>query len=261
MVGLQSDSHEPDDSLHLPRILCLHGGGVNGSIFQTQARALIKQLPDFRLVFANAPWLSEAGPGILPVYKDHGPFRRWLRWRPEHPVMDDDVAACLIKASLEACKRADPGTGAWVGILGFSQGAKIAASLLYDQQIREENGLPPETDYKFGVLLAGRGPLVSFCDASVHPALQMPGELSKMDFLYPGASPHILSLPTIHVHGLLDEGLFWHRRMLKQYHDPLTSTVIEWEGNHRVPLKRDEVGRVAVAIRRTARYQGVDVMQ
>ena len=69
----------PDDNLHAPRILCLHGGGVNSSVFRSQCRALIKHLPAFRLVFADGPWFCEAGPGIVPVYEDCGPFRRWLR--------------------------------------------------------------------------------------------------------------------------------------------------------------------------------------
>ena len=83
----------PDPTLPYPRILCLHGGGVTGEIFRAQARSLIKYLPTFRLVFADAPFYCAPGPGIVPVYEDWGPFRRWLRWLPEHPEIDDESAA------------------------------------------------------------------------------------------------------------------------------------------------------------------------
>ncbi|KAI9876468.1 MAG: hypothetical protein M1830_006441 [Pleopsidium flavum] len=249
----------PNETLHLPRILCLHGGGVTGDIFKAQARALIKHLPDFRLVFANAPFFSGPGPDIIPVYEDYGPFRRWLRWRPEHPEIDSEAAAKMIISSLERCKQEDKGDGPWVGLLGFSQGAKIAASLLYDQQIRVERERKADTDYRFAVLLAGRGPLLSFCHHSASPALMTAGQMSLESFDYPGKSLHVLRLPTIHVHGLNDEGLYWHRKMLKQYHDPKTSTLIEWKGAHRVPLKRADVMKVATEVYRVAQEQGIDV--
>lgn len=249
----------PNEKLHLPRILCLHGGGVTGDIFRLQARALIRHLPDFRLVFADAPFFSEPGPGIAPVYEEYGPFRRWLRWWPEDPEIDSETAVKMIISSLEKCKQEDRADGPWIGLLGFSQGAKIAASLLYNQQIRLEREGKADTDYKFAVLLAGRGPLLSFCDHSTSPALMTADQMSLESFVYPEKSPHVLRLPTIHVHGLHDPGLHWHRKMLKLYHDPKTSTLIEWDGTHRVPLKRTDVVKVATEIYRVAREQGIDV--
>lgn len=56
-----------DSSLALPRILCLHGGGVTGDVFRLQARALIQAFKSrFRFVFVDAPFLCDAGPGISP---------------------------------------------------------------------------------------------------------------------------------------------------------------------------------------------------
>ena len=248
----------PEETLELPRILCLHGGGVTGDVFRAQSRALIKHLPDFRLVFADGPFFCDPGPGIVPVYEDYGPFRRWLRWLPEHPEIDNESAIEECMYNIETCKREDEGEGPWVGIMGFSQGAKMTSSLLYDQQIRLQKTGKAETDYKFGVLLAGRSPIVSFSEYSDHPALVKAGQISE-GFDYPGKSPHILRIPTIHVHGLNDGGLHLHRKMLNQYHDPRTTTVIEWDGNHRVPLKLTDVKPITEAIYRVARQQGVDV--
>lgn len=248
----------PEDTLHLPRILCLHGGGVTGEVFRMQARALIKWLPDFRLVFADGPFFCDPGPGIVPVYQDFGPFRRWLRWLPEHPAIDDDAATEEVMYAIETCKREDEGDGPWVGLLGFSQGAKLSSSLLYDQQIRMEKDGKADTDYKFAVLLAGRSPIVSFCEYSRSEACVAPGAISE-GFKFEGESPHILRLPTIHVHGLADPGLHLHRKMLNQYHDPKAMTVIEWDGTHRVPIKKTDVEKITTEIYRVAREQGVNV--
>ncbi|KID60953.1 citrinin biosynthesis oxydoreductase CtnB, partial [Metarhizium brunneum ARSEF 3297] len=70
-----------DDTLSLPRILCLHGGGVNGTVFRLQCRAIIAQLGHrFRFVFMDAPYTSRPHRDIVTVYGDFAPFYRWLAW-------------------------------------------------------------------------------------------------------------------------------------------------------------------------------------
>lgn len=247
----------PPENLSLPRILCLHGGGVTAEIFRLQARSLIRALPTFRLVFADGPFYCAAGPGIVPVYEDHGPFRRWLRWLPgEHAPIDDDAAIEEVLYAIDTCKRDDAGTGPWVGLLGFSQGAKLAASLLYDQQVRLEKTGTAETEYKFAVLLAGRQPLISFSEFSQGKAVLPAGAISE-GFWYEGPNEHVLRLPTIHVHGLNDAGLHLHRRLMEQYCDRKSVTLVEWDGTHRVPLKKTDVDRICTEIFRVAREQGV----
>ena len=243
-------------NLALPRILCLHGGGVTGEIFRSQARALIRALPSFRLVFADGPFFCDAGPGIVPVYEENGPFRRWLRWLPEHRDIDDETAIDEVMYSINNCKDEDPGTGPWVALLGFSQGAKLSASLLYDQQIHMEKEGKADTDYKFGILLAGRHPLVCLSELSKSPALVSAGAQSE-GFDYPGKSEHILKIPTIHVQGVKDDGLHLHKRLQNQYCDPASVTIIEWDGDHRVPLKKTDVDRIVAVIYKVAREQGV----
>ncbi|KAH1498189.1 hypothetical protein KXV92_004427 [Aspergillus fumigatus] len=68
-------------TLHLPRLLCLHGGGTNARIFRMQCRVLEKHLGrTFRLVYAQGPFtVVQPGPDVTSVYKDYGPFRSWLR--------------------------------------------------------------------------------------------------------------------------------------------------------------------------------------
>lgn len=199
-------------ALHLPRILCLHGGGSNASVFRIQCRELIRQMNAyFRFVFVEAPFESDAGPDVTLVYslEEYGPFRRWFRVSSDrHPDIDPEEATGLLDESLVAAMRDDDqkgATGEFVAVLGFSQGGKMAASLILRQQIltamgndqdwqADDNGdgstsansalkttttitndtvirttrhkakrrILPVSNYRFGIILAARPPLVSF---------------------------------------------------------------------------------------------------
>lgn len=125
----------------LPRLLCLHGGGVTAEIFYIQLRALRAALaPYFRCVFADGPFFCAPGPGMIPVYAGMGPYRRWLRWlENEHNEIGDEEAVEEVEFKIRECMEEDDrrgGKGEWVGLVGFSQGAKVAASLLYESQLR-----------------------------------------------------------------------------------------------------------------------------
>ena len=263
-----------DPTLHKPRIMCLHGGGTNATIFRAQCRSLSRALaPHFRLAYAEAPYPSEAGPDVLSVYADCGPFKRWLRWLPEHEGPDDDASAIrAIDASLDAAMRDDDACGAdgeWVGLLGFSQGAKLAASLLFRQQVlleqKSEPGLKEAENLKarwrFAVPMAGRSPIVSLMDPAVFssPLLSNPSQVGLAetpDLMEVARGRHVLHLPSIHVHGLADPGYSLHRELYEIYCDSATARVVEWDGAHRVPLKTDDVQPVVNAILEVARETG-----
>ena len=259
-------SYEPDPCL--PRILCLHGGGTNARIFRAQCRVLERSLSSiFRLCYAQAPFTSHPGSDVTAVYKTFGPFRAWLRWRLEDPEIDNVIAVTLIESAVRDAIRKDDemgGRGAWVAVLGFSQGAKLGASILFDQQLRAERGIARKNDwpeFKFGVLLAGRGPLVSIspelgtllgmADAS-SPSVLNPSE--ERDFP-PMERP--LTVPTVHVHGLQDPGLELHRKMLRRCCDAKSARLVQWEGEHRVPIKTNDIIAVVNQIFATARETGI----
>ncbi|KPM43459.1 hypothetical protein AK830_g3095 [Neonectria ditissima] len=257
----QTNGHD-GAGLHLPRILCLHGGGVNAQIFELQCRGLIARLRgSLRLVFVDAPFLSAPHPSVVSVYGDHGPFRRWLRWQPDHPEVDAEAAAAEIRYQCRAAMRDDPGRGDWVGVLGFSQGAKIAASLLWAQEraaAEEELGSDENTTaaFKFGVLMAGRGPLVMVdwrlpMPRHVVDAALMSSEFD--DWPETNVGPHVLSIPTLHVHGMRDPGLEQHRKLRDAYCESGTTTLVEWDGGHRLPIKLHDVEAVASGILQLAR--------
>ena len=151
--------------------------------------------------------------------------------------------------------------GEWVAVLGFSQGAKVAASLLFDQQAREAAASgSAESNWRFAVILAGRAPLVSLSPATADiPNLATAAQVSNgwEEIEADDDARHVLRLPTVHVHGLQDPGLHLHRRLFRQYCAPGSATLVEWDGIHRVPFKSADIQKVTEAILDVARRTGV----
>lgn len=250
---------------HRPRLLCLHGGGTNATIFQYQARNLVTKLAArFRLVYADAPFLCDPGPNVLPLYKDHGPFRCWLPWNKaaDGPANKEAVIAA-IEESLQRAMLADDaaGTGPWVGLVGFSQGAKLSASLLFELQQRRlsssSGSSPPPSscyqDWKFALLLHGIGPLVALSEQGereegMQRADQILGLFSEGFQFKEGTVACPVTVPTLHVHGLRDMGLPLSRKLLDLYCDKSSATLIEWDGDHRVPVKTVHVQQIVDAV-------------
>ncbi|KAL4745816.1 hypothetical protein BDW72DRAFT_210978 [Aspergillus terricola var. indicus] len=292
---------DTDSTLHLPRILCLHGGGTNARIFHSQCRVLRARLsPHFRLVFAEAPFPSAPGPDVVSVYAGWGPFKAWFplgsaaqraganltaayahaQGRSGDAVrIDDDPAVHdfaiqSIRKAIENAMNQDDGLGAtgdWVGVLGFSQGAKMAASLLLQQQREHEAERESRdwgrarvqttksrrnVDYRFAVLLAGRAPMVSLSQSDEDEPDSLLTDTSYGTAFSFGFEP-ALYLPTIHVHGLKDPGLPLHRDLLDCGCEYGSTKLIEWEGGHRVPIKSQDVIPVVHAMLETARKAGV----
>lgn len=258
--------------LHLARILCLHGGGVNAAVFRLQCRCFLTGTlsSHFRLVFVDAPFPCEAHKAIELVYGDYRPFYRWLRWQEHHDVVDASQAAGAVLAACKEGMDSDPGTGEWVGVLGFSQGAKIAASLLWMQE-RMAKGmlgphrlplLGPDVNFRFAVIMAGSAPIVAL-DTNTLGAI--PSHVAAADGLslafddWPASSEgeHVIETPTLHVHGLQDDGIERHRKLLNLYCKPGTTKLVEWNGDHRIPIKNPDVDAVTSKILEMARETGV----
>lgn len=255
--------------LQLPRILCLHGGGVNAETFSLQCRALLRTLNGhFRFVFPDAPYLSPADPGVIPTYAHLQPFRRWLRWQIDQPNPGPEAICRDIDRVIQDAMTKDNALGAtgdWVAIMGFSQGAKLAASLLLRQQLRAEK-LGPKlsgSEFKFGILMAGRAPLVAL-DPDLTDSLALAdadelttGAFSRVTGSFLRGKDHLLHLPTLHVHGRQDPGIADHRRLMNDFCQPGTARLVEWDGNHRVVIQAADVALVASEILALSKQTGV----
>ena len=145
------------------------------------------------------------------------------------------------------------GRGEWVGLVGFSQGAAVAGSLLLRQQGRGGKGGKGRLGrarFRFGVLMAGSAPLVSLePERGNVPGLGDAGGLTRIGGVGVGRwGRHVLQVPTVHVHGLRDPGLERHRVLLERYCEEGSARLVEWEGGHKVPIKRSEVAAVVEGI-------------
>lgn len=213
---------------------------------------------------------------MIPVYEKMGPYRRWLRWLPEHAEVADEDAIAEIEYSMRTAMEQDEmlgGRGEWVGLMGFSQGAKVSASLLYESQLRREKAARDGVDgmyggweeenvegiasgkWQFAVCMAGRAPLVKFSklsDAS-KTMVEAGGVSEGFPFDERGKNKNILRLPTVHVHGLKDPGIHLHRKLLDDYCDKKYVKIVEWDGDHRIPIKSVDVQLVVDVTLQTAK--------
>ncbi|KAI8934470.1 hypothetical protein NX059_009198 [Plenodomus lindquistii] len=106
------------------KILCLHGLGSSGAIFEAQIANLRRELdPSIELAFVDGPFECQRGPGI-PEYHT-GPFFSFTtNYSPAHMAKAVEYLEKLIEEE-----------GPFDGIFGFSQGAALTLSYLYSQQV------------------------------------------------------------------------------------------------------------------------------
>ncbi|KAJ5593782.1 hypothetical protein N7537_010686 [Penicillium hordei] len=262
--------HIPVDNstLHLPRILCLHGGGTNARIFHAQCRALEQALrPWFRLCYAEGIFPSQPGSDVTAVYRDFGPFRAWIDPTDTNPRGTSEALHKSIAQAIAEDNR-QHATGPFVGLLGFSQGAKVCASLILEQQLMSRGGSARGIEgcgvnsfprWRFAVLLAGCGPLVTLSPQSVEADLfhrmgslwENDGSDRQNDPKWPKnlvLTRELIQVPTIHVHGIRDPNLDLHQKLLYEYFDLRYTQLVEWDGEHRVPLKAKDVNALVEEI-------------
>lgn len=158
------------------------------------------------------------------------------------------------------------GTGDWVTIMGFSQGGKVAASLLLRQQLRAEKLGQDQagSDFKFAVLVAGHAPLIAM-DPQLTDSLALAdsNELTTgafahvTGFFLQRSDDHILRLPPLHVHGKKDPGIANHRRLLTDFCKEGTIRLVVWDGDHRVVIQAADIATVAKEIMVLSKQTGV----
>ena len=215
-----------ESSDHLPRLLCLHGGGTSAMIFKIQTRRLQWALRStFKFVFADGPFESGPGPGVLPAFADCEPFFRWLNPDSQFPEQDQRRVRQMLRKIIK-----DDG-GNFVGVLGFSQGARLTAGLLADQEERNAwEGIPI---WKFGVMLCGSFPPLSLSLArtpTTKPSqgIDEHGETREPD------EDEIIHIPSVLVRGTLDPHGEKGRRLVR-YFDQETAIAMAFKMGHHLP--------------------------
>jgi hypothetical protein len=113
----------------------------------------------------------------------------------------------------------------------------MAASLLLRAQGRMVR-THRRAEFGFAGVLAGSGPLVAL-DPECEALFGREDEIGEF----------LLRLPTVHMHGLRDGGLAMHRDLLDRCCVGESAAVVEWDGDHRVPIKTEHVAALVSALR------------
>jgi predicted esterase len=243
-AGLASTTHTQQP---LPVLLCLHGGGTNATgriplsqkraafdtdlqiVYNIQAMRLQRLLCNtFNLIFLDGPMPTRAGAGVLPVFEGCDPFFRWFRAGKDVNVMPPETRAQVKRALSYIEGEHEAGIlGPVVGFMGFSQGAKLGAGLLWEQMV---NGAESGWDFKFGVM----------CNAIAPPMCEVKEE-DKM---------RRVTIPTLHVVGEEDPWRESSRKLYDEYFEKGISNKLEFPNGHRLPTADEETKKIADEILR-----------
>ncbi|ETN40541.1 uncharacterized protein HMPREF1541_04818 [Cyphellophora europaea CBS 101466] len=224
----QEGLDEPDSR---PIILCLHGGGSTSTVFKIQCRRLIWTLGgQFKFLFAQAPHEGDPGHGMLPVFESCAPFYRWVtrRWRlgdgSVEPTPVEEIR--LVDQALDNAVEREAGSEGWkrvVGLIGFSQGARLVGGLLLRQKLWEKTHPGEEENckwqIKFGVVVGGPFPPIAMSDQAEEEQYEL-----------------LRQVPTVHAWGHDDHVRTGCVEMLKVCESDVCFEM-QFEGGHHMPLK------------------------
>ena len=235
----------------LPRIACFHGGGSNSQIYEMQCSQLAELLKhDFQLVYFDGPFDRPAGPGVLPAFRDYGPYHSWFKTdtssilgslcgseRSDGSGFDEQNTDGVERVLEQMANDKTGGGGPWVGAIGFSQGSRVVGGLLLAQQQRrqqqtEEGSGGTNIKLQFGVLCMGSG---------------APMESKGVK------SSELVRMPTLHVHGLKDMFLPLGRHQFSTYYDTERAQLFEVDYHHAMPWVKHEAQELAALMRKLYR--------
>jgi predicted esterase len=208
----------------LGRILCLHGYVQNGNMFAKKTSAIRKALDKmgFETVYLTGPVKIEVSDLSFEVNNEGGReidnMRSW--WpnsesNPEHLTIDMALDEIIANIDQE---------GPFVGVLGFSQGAALAAILCQIIHTVHESQQP----LKFGLFYSGfRSRLPAYAKYYERP----------------------ISVPSIHVIGTLDT-VVEEERTMKLYDacEPSKRVLLTHPGGHFVPNAKDILTKVVAFV-------------
>lgn len=134
----------------------------------------------------------------------------------------------------------------FVGVIGFSQGARVAAGLLHQAQVQAQAQAQDRKrgdgdgwlikGLKFGVLLNGSYPPLR---QTSNPSTTLPRLSEHTQREWNDQHEGIIHTPSIHVHGRRDPALP-ASKLLTMCFDPSTATELEFDNGHHLPTSDDD---------------------
>lgn len=219
-------------------VICFHGTGSKGSIFQVQLARICNLLANnFHFIFVDGPLESAAGPGILPTFANSEPYHSWFGGHGMTIEESLQGIRARVKAAVDQWTAIHPEVEI-VGGIGFSEGALALAILLWDQQQQQhhgelrQSGLPPLC---FAVM--------SCCYFPNEASLWLNARAHEL-----GLSRALIDVPTLHIHANRDFCLGRARKLVRMHYQPEFSTVVVTEAGHHLPAKKEEVAEIVELI-------------
>jgi len=235
------------------RVLCLHGKGTSGEIFSAQTVSFRQLMGDdihFDFHFVDGPLDSSSAPGIDIFY---GP-PYYAFWEGENVTE--------IQAAREWLADLIAKSGPYDGVMMFSQGCMLGASMLLRHQIQTPHQPPP---FKFAIFICGGAPLremeslgysiapnVWERDRSSRSALQHKAALSTIlsqgsarwtevdtsitaeDLADEITGPYLIKIPSVHIYGRKDPR-YYAGMQLSNLFDKQTQRTYDHQGGHEIP--------------------------
>lgn len=161
----------------------------------------------------------------MPTFEGCDPYFRWFKGDKDINTMPPETRSQVSRAVNWVNSEAELGTV--VGFLGFSQGGKLGAGLLWEQMLKgEESGW----NFKFGVI----------CNAISPPMTEIRVEDEGKK----------VQTPTLHVIGEEDEWRESSRTLFGGFFDEERSRKLEFGVGHRLPTAEAETKKMADEILR-----------
>ncbi|GIK06342.1 hypothetical protein Aspvir_001990 [Aspergillus viridinutans] len=129
------------------KILCLHGMGTSSDIFEFQTQSLRSLLPaHFEFLFVDGDYMCQPADGVASIFPP--PFLCY------YPEPDKDA----VERALSTLRNVVEEEGPFDGVIGYSQGASLAASYMLDCQSTHPLKPPP---FQFAMLVCSSLPFSS----------------------------------------------------------------------------------------------------
>jgi predicted esterase len=205
-------------------LLGLHGYSLNGTLYRSHLQPLLERLPSsVTLEFPDGPHVC-AEASVARLYAALGtprlppPHHSWWDASEDGRVYHDwDKSLALLRNIAEQ--------SAGLGVIGFSQGAMVAAVLA---------GLASRGEFpnlRYVVIIAGRTPRAE----TLRPLFEQK-----------------LNLPSLHVWGERDPIATPAGAELAEHFDPAQREVWVWPGSHRVPTRGAAADKIVAFVERYA---------
>ena len=224
-------------------LLCFHGTGSKGSIFNVQMAKLCMQLGDtFGFIFLDGPRKCEVGPGILPTFSGQAPYYGWFGGNDMN--IDDNLRE--INASVQRSSNdwrtsnADEDVHI-VGAVSFSEGGLALVMMLWQQQEQQQAGLASSTLPRLQFVV------VSNCFFPREASTWLTARAQAI-----GKKTALFDVPTLHIHGNRDFCLGRSRQLVRNHYQPELATVVQVDARHHLPTTKNDIAEVVKHIRRLA---------